>query len=367
LLARVGRVRCGVCLQAFNAQDDLLDIPAEIHTSGVEVSENALSFPSIHPEMALESAPLVPLKAPPAPAQTASVEASPVETAPAQAAPAPVEVAPTKTAPGETAAAKASPATEAAPAPPPPLAAPVEPQLPAFDNPNSLFAPDPIIDPVDPAVESVAPVDAPPTQEDTLSILQDCVVRKTPGQDSTARDSTEIPADSEGLAHPLETRPTYALWPFALVSLILALLLATQVAHYHRGELTRKIPAAQGVFEAFGVDIPLPREADRISIDASELRPVTTGDNPDPMAHGGRLQLIATLKNQASYPQAWPHLEIALTDSYDAVLTRRVFSPGEYLPADAPAAFDPGETAITLDLNVGEQNPTGYHMALLYP
>ncbi|MDR2366086.1 MAG: DUF3426 domain-containing protein, partial [Zoogloeaceae bacterium] len=70
--------------------------------------------------------------------------------------------------------------------------------------------------------------------------------------------------------------------------------------------------------------------------------------------------------NQSRYLQAWPQLEISLTDSYDNILTRRVFPPVEYLPADAPLAFAPGDAALHLDLDAGNLNPTGYRLYLFY-
>ena len=157
----------------------------------------------------------------------------------------------------------------------------------------------------------------------------------------------------------------YALWPFVVASVVLALLLAGQLLYHYRGILALDSPGVQIAYAAFGIEIPLPRDPDRISIDASELQAVTL-DN-DPTAYTGHLQLVVTLKNQATYPQEWPHLEIALADLYDAILTRKVFKPGEYLPADAPTSFASGETLVTLDLSVGELKPSGYRLNLLYP
>ncbi|MDR1888833.1 MAG: zinc-ribbon domain-containing protein [Zoogloeaceae bacterium] len=307
LLARGGKVRCGACQQIFNAGDYLLD--AE------NPETKNLHFPRIQPEMTPKSTPLTP------------------------------------------------------PQTPPPLS---EAQLTSFDDPDTTRAPEPIIDPV------VDPIDAALAQQDDedavfrseISSLSPQEIRQL-GREAglvAPRDLTEVPGFSkwsDGIAGT--PARTYALWPFVLASVILALLLAAQLLYHYRGELARGKPGVQAAFSAFGIEIPLPREAERISIDASELRPVTEGDSDDPAAHSGRLQLTTTLKNQASYPQEWPHLEIALTDIYDTVLTRKVFKPDEYLPADAPSAFAPGETLVTLALSVGELQPSGYRLNLLYP
>jgi hypothetical protein len=43
------------------------------------------------------------------------------------------------------------------------------------------------------------------------------------------------------------------------------------------------------------------------------------------------LALQATLRNRAAYVQAYPALELTLTDTNDKVIARRVLQPDEYL------------------------------------
>jgi hypothetical protein len=335
-------VRCGKCHKVFNALDYLLD------------EEPIPYFPPIQANMAPDSAPLTPLRPPFAePQSTTFVE-------PLFAEPQPH----------------------------------AEPQLPAFDEPDTTSPPDPIIDPVIDMVEmidvsaitNVAPLSAPPAvdpidaalaEQEADAASQAEISRLSPeavkqrGREAglvAARSRTEVPGYSLWSDGALGTPArTYALWPFVVASVVLALLLAAQLVYRYRGELAMDSPGIQNAYTAFGIEIPLPRDPDRISIDASELQAVTVGDSDDPAAYSGHLQLVATLKNQAPHPQGWPHLEIALTDAYDAILTRKVFKPGEYLPADAPPAFASGETPVTLDLSVGELKPNGYRLNLLYP
>lgn len=177
-----------------------------------------------------------------------------------------------------------------------------------------------------------------------------------------ARDLTEVPGFSRWAAAPLEGLTPLpaprAQWPFVLASLILTVALLGQAAYHFRGELGRQSPTLAAVFAGLGIDLPPAREVERISIEASDLQA-----EREP----GQLILLATLRNQAPYAQAWPALELSLTDTYDAVLIRRVFTPDEYLPADAPAAFPRGDTAIRLHLAAGELRPAGYRLYLFYP
>ncbi|MDR0735340.1 MAG: DUF3426 domain-containing protein [Zoogloeaceae bacterium] len=149
----------------------------------------------------------------------------------------------------------------------------------------------------------------------------------------------------------------YPLWPFVLASLLLALLLLFQMAYHYRSELGRQAPITLRIFSAFNIDMPLAKEVEWLSIGAAEFSPRT---------RPGHFQLVATLKNQSRYPQTWPQLEISLTDSFDNILARRVFAPAEYLSAAAPPAFAPGSVELQLDLDAGDLNPTGYSLYLFY-
>ena len=59
-----------------------------------------------------------------------------------------------------------------------------------------------------------------------------------------------------------------------------------------------------------------------LSIEASDLQ-------ADP-AHRGLLILTATLRNRATWPLAYPHLELTLTDAQDRVVVRRALAPADY-------------------------------------
>jgi hypothetical protein len=75
------------------------------------------------------------------------------------------------------------------------------------------------------------------------------------------------------------------------------------------------------------------------------------------------------LKNTSSFALAVPALELSLTDTGDAVISRRVFLPEE-LPG-VPALLPPqGSVPVSLRLSlaVGEQLPmSGYRALVFYP
>jgi len=77
------------------------------------------------------------------------------------------------------------------------------------------------------------------------------------------------------------------------------------LAHVYRTPLTLRVPALMPIYQMLGIDVPLPREVDLISIEASDLQ-------ADPGR--GLFVLNSTLKNRAAYAQAWPQLTLTLTD-----------------------------------------------------
>jgi hypothetical protein len=185
------------------------------------------------------------------------------------------------------------------------------------------------------------------------------------------RETTDIPGYSkwiEGvMSGPLSLPSEKATrWPFVLAALLLALALAGQLVFRFRGEIATTAPSLHPSLELFShalnADLPLPRHVELVSIETSDLQ-------TDP-ARGNLLVLNATLRNRANYGQAYPSLELSLTDTHDAAIARRVFAPGEYLPAKAAAdqAFAAkSDIAVRLWIEATEINAAGYRLYVFYP
>jgi hypothetical protein len=75
------------------------------------------------------------------------------------------------------------------------------------------------------------------------------------------------------------------------------------------------------------------------------------------------------LKNTSAMALAVPALELSLTDTADAVISRRVFLPDELL--GVPPLLPPQSTvsvSLRLSLPVGSELPmTGYRALVFYP
>jgi hypothetical protein len=175
-----------------------------------------------------------------------------------------------------------------------------------------------------------------------------------------ARHRKEFSDFSSWSAPPLDADlPSSPLWPFSFAAVLFAFLLVTQIVLHFRSEISHSSPAFASLFRTLGVEVPYAREPESLTIDGSELQ---TLEGPD------RLRLFVTLRNKAQYSLAWPHLEISLTDAYNAVLVRKVFLPDEYLTrVQASGAFAPGNSMIQLDLGARAIAPAGYNLYLFYP
>lgn len=158
---------------------------------------------------------------------------------------------------------------------------------------------------------------------------------------------------------------------FAVVWALLAILalgaLATQAALHFRTEVGVLMPAARTHLESacdmLGCDVKLPRRADLMSIESSDLQ--ADGQRP------GVIVLNALLRNRAPFAQEYPDLELTLTDQGDRAVIRRVLRPGEYLQ-EKRAALSLGmsggvEEAVRIFLETGGIPATGYQLFLFYP
>lgn len=155
-------------------------------------------------------------------------------------------------------------------------------------------------------------------------------------------------------------------WPWVLGSLVAVLVLAAQLALHYRTELIASSPDSRPLFaaacELLGCRIELPHRIELIGIDSSDLSP----DEKKP----GTLYLTSTLRNRASFAQAWPHLEVTLTDAQERPLLRRALEPAEYLPETV--ARDQGfparsEQLVQLTLAAPDVPAVGYRLYIFHP
>jgi len=157
-----------------------------------------------------------------------------------------------------------------------------------------------------------------------------------------------------------------AAWGWFSGIALLALLLAAQSVFFYRTEIAANYPAVGQYLrlacDALQCTIPLPRNADLLKIDASDLE-------ADP-AQAKLVTLSTILSNRAKFRQAYPALELTLTNAADDAVARRIFQPAEYLKpgTDIAAGMAPlSEVSVKLDLDTGDLNAAGYRLYVFYP
>ena len=160
------------------------------------------------------------------------------------------------------------------------------------------------------------------------------------------------------------SRSRTAMYVAGIVLLVLAFV--GQIAWNYRDRLAAYVPTLRPVLTRLcaiaSCEVRPLREVAGLSIDASDLQ-------ADP-AHKGLLILTATVRNRASYPVAFPHLELTLTDAQDQVVVRRALSPAEYAGGTANVAAGiagNGEVAVKLFLDASATSQSGYRVYLYYP
>lgn len=153
-------------------------------------------------------------------------------------------------------------------------------------------------------------------------------------------------------------------WIWAVASLVALLLLLLQAVMQFRTELSvlfpETKPALRQACALLGCELALPAKADFLGIESSDMHP----------GPAGQIMLGATLKNRAPFAQAYPDLELSLTDTADQPLLRKVLTPNEYLPkgTDIASGFAAeGKVALKLTLQAGVAGAVGYRIYLFYP
>ncbi|MBI5436594.1 MAG: zinc-ribbon domain-containing protein [Nitrosomonadales bacterium] len=198
----------------------------------------------------------------------------------------------------------------------------------------------------------------------------DTVHIKTPGKKTGAAGPVTLAQQitfSGGLGNALpEPAGKKSSWPWAVGCLLLLIMLLAQAAYFFRVELAANLPGLKPALTSYcgllQCTVPLPQKADLVSIESSDLE-------ADP-AQSNFIILNALLHNRAPYAQAYPNLELTLTDTQDKALARRTFLPAEYLKPgedEKQGLAANRELSVKLNLDTTDLKPSGYRLFLFYP
>ena len=127
-------------------------------------------------------------------------------------------------------------------------------------------------------------------------------------------------------------------WRWPLIAL-LSVLLVLQVVVADRARLAadpRWRPLVETLCGALHCSLPPWDEPAAFTMLDRKVRPA---------AQAGALRVDATFRNDARWSQAWPALQLALSDADGRVLGSRVFQPVEYLGQAPTTLLSPGQSA----------------------
>ena len=155
------------------------------------------------------------------------------------------------------------------------------------------------------------------------------------------------------------------LWLWLIFAIILFIIAIAQSVYFLRNEIAIYYPAAKPYLvkacEKIACTIELPKKIEFIIIDDSDIQ--------EDAEHAGLMRLSSTLINQAGFSQAYPNLELTLTDVEDKPKLRRIFKPQEYLPEhiDITRGLAPGEEMkIKLAMTTQGETVAGYRVFVTY-
>ena len=146
--------------------------------------------------------------------------------------------------------------------------------------------------------------------------------------------------------------PQTSVATLVLALVILALLLGLQVLVADRARLAADAswrPMIVSLCNMLGCSVPAWHQPGAIAMLSRDVSPIA--------GSAGGLNVQATFRNDARWPQPWPILLISLSDADGRVLGSRAFTPREYLDAAATQnELAPGQSA-QIALKLYEPNP----------
>ena len=183
------------------------------------------------------------------------------------------------------------------------------------------------------------PADVTGTEFDGSS-AQDSEAIQRGGASTAGDDALSVPTVAGVAPTAFAARPgRWRRWSWPLIAL-LGLLLALQILVADRARLAgdpRWRPLLETVCGSLGCNLPAWHEPTAFTMLDRKVRPAPQ--------QAGALRVDATFRNDARWSQAWPALQLALSNADGRVLGSRVFLPAEYLGATPTTLLSPGQSA----------------------
>jgi predicted Zn finger-like uncharacterized protein len=245
---------------------------------------------------------------------------------------------------------------------------------------SSLTPPLPAADTTEVASDAAVyfKVSAEATQSDNTAAAPDFSVRpdlplddvlSTPLHAEGANSEPVIPAFLRDIfladERPVPVESAASQRVFLALAGALLLLLGLQITYFSRTSLAATYPQTKPLLLALckplHCDISVPREIAQLTIDDADIQ--------EHKERQGVLIFSSVLMNHGSVAQAYPTVELTLTNTADEPVLRKTLAPSEYLPAAVKVAdglAPQQEQAVKTLLGVDEKLVTGFRVAIAY-
>ncbi|WP_018987265.1 DUF3426 domain-containing protein [Methylophilus methylotrophus] len=187
--------------------------------------------------------------------------------------------------------------------------------------------------------------------------------------DEVEHAEPEVPAFLRNVSladeRPAPVESPASQWLFVTLSGMLLLLLLLQFVYFSRTSLAANYPQTKPFLQAFcqqlHCDVSLPQDITQLTIDDADIQ--------EHKERQGVLAFSSVLMNHGSVPQAYPKVELTLTNTADEAVLRKILKPADYLPASVNHSLGLApqqEQSVKVLLGVDEKLVTGFRVAIAY-
>lgn len=187
-------------------------------------------------------------------------------------------------------------------------------------------------------------------------------IEQAPSAENTQTTFFDDSADKSKLK-PRNSTKKLRFW--LLFTLILLLTAITQSLYFLRNEIAIYYPNTKPYLvrlcKQLACNIILPKKIEFFILDDYAIQEDTD--------YLGLMRVSSTLINQAKFNQAYPNVELTLTDATHQPMLRRIFKPNEYLAENTNIAngLAAGEEAkINLAITIQGATVAGYRLLVTY-
>lgn len=182
-------------------------------------------------------------------------------------------------------------------------------------------------------------------------------------------DEEDIDEDTPAFVQKAERRERLRKIARVIMSVgavIFSIALLLQATYFWRNTIVAWLPATRpllsSVCATLHCSVGFPTNIEQLSLESSELQLVPPNQNI--------YNLTVLLRNRGYSTQAWPYMELTLNDADEKAITRRVFTPREYLRStqqvDDGFAGE-GEQQVKMTFELTQPAASGYRVYLFFP